>query len=202
MIALVDYGLGNIKAFSNVYNKLNIEYVLASTPETLSTASHIILPGVGAFDHAMQMLNKSGLRDTLEELVLGKKIPVLGICVGMQMMARRSDEGNMEGLGWIAAEVRKFPDSCDDYPLPHMGWNNISLTGEYPLTKDLTDDKRFYFLHSYYMDCEDQSNILALASYSSEFSCIVQNNNIYGIQCHPEKSHKNGISILKNFSEV
>ena len=127
---------------------------------------------------------------------------VHGICVGMQMMARRSDEGNMEGLGWIAAEVRKFPDSCDDYPLPHMGWNNISLTGEYPLTKDLTDDKRFYFLHSYYMDCEDQSNILALASYSSEFSCIVQNNNIYGIQCHPEKSHKNGISILKNFSEV
>lgn len=202
MIAIVDYGLGNIKAFSNVYNRLNIEYVLASTPETLREASHIILPGVGAFDHAMQMLNQSGLRDTLEELVLEKEIPVLGICVGMQMMASRSDEGQMEGLGWIPAEVRKFPNSHDDYPLPHMGWNSISLTGEYSLTNNLTDDRLFHFLHSYYMDCKDKSHILAFTNYGSDFSCIVQNNNIYGIQCHPEKSHKNGIAILKNFSEV
>ena len=204
MIAIVDYGLGNIKAFSNVYKKLNIECIYANKPEQLKGASKIILPGVGAFDHAMEMLNSSGLRDTLDDMVLNKNIPVVGICVGMQMMANNSDEGHLNGLGWIKGTVKKFDFSKNDesLPLPHMGWNNISLDTDDPLFTGLEIDPRFYYLHSYYFQCENEINSIATANYGKKFSCIVKHGNIYGIQCHPEKSHHNGATILKNFSEL
>lgn len=206
MIAIVDYGLGNIKAFENVYKKLNIDCYYAATPEQLLKASKIILPGVGAFDHAMTMLNNSGLRETLDLLVKEKKIPVLGICVGMQMMAESSDEGSLSGLGWIKGTVCKFDHSKlsdnSQFPLPHMGWNSVDLLLDDPLFKGFDPLPEFYYLHSYYFKCRDDNSSIGKADYGIEFSCIIKNENAYGIQCHPEKSHHNGVRILKNFAEL
>ncbi len=206
MIAIVDYGLGNIKAFANVYKRLNIGCYYAATPAELLKASKIILPGVGSFDYAMTMLNNSGLRVTLDQLVKEDHIPVLGVCVGMQMMADSSDEGELAGLGWIKGKVRKFEhiDGADkgNYPLPHMGWNNIELKTNDPLFKGLDASPEFYYLHSYYFDCDDQSFCIGVADYGINFSCIVKSENTYGIQCHPEKSHHNGVELLKNFAEL
>lgn len=206
MIAIVDYGLGNIKAFANVYRRLNIDYCYASTVDDLRSASKIILPGVGAFDHAMRKLNDSGLRDTLDELVLVNRIPVIGICVGMQMMAESSEEGLLAGLGWIPGIVQKFSHLDEamrlKFPLPHMGWNNIVPIKKDPLTDGFDDEKRFYFLHSYYFRCADNDNILSTASYGIEYACMINRQNIYGIQCHPEKSHHNGVKLLSNFASL
>lgn len=206
MITIVDYGLGNIKAFANVYKKLNIPTCYASTTEHLQKASKIILPGVGAFDHAMHKLNSSGLRQTLDNLVLEKKVPVIGICVGMQMMANDSEEGTSKGLGWIHGTVKRFgypqQEIAKKYPLPHMGWNNISPVKASSLVDNLDEYKRFYFLHSYYFECADTSDIVATANYGFDYACIVNRDNVYGIQCHPEKSHHNGVALLKNFAEL
>lgn len=206
MIAIVDYGLGNIKAFANVYKRLNIDALYASSIDQLNKATKIILPGVGAFDHAINMLNKSGLRECLDEMVLAKKVPVIGVCVGMQMMAESSEEGSNQGLGWIKGRVKRFcyPDNqmLLRYPLPHMGWNNISPIKENQLIQKLDDEKRFYFLHSYYFDCAHQTDVIATANYGFDYACIVNHDNVYGIQCHPEKSHHNGVSLLKNFAEL
>lgn len=204
MIAIIDYGLGNIKAFANVYKRLNIPHTFATTPDQLKSASKIILPGVGAFDHAMSMLNKSGLRDVLDDVVLEQKKPVLGICVGMQMMANSSEEGEMAGLGWVPGTVKKFnhTDSIikEKCPLPHMGWNNIIIEKDDALFNNLDVDKRFYFLHSYFFDCDKKQDCIASADYGFKYTCVVQRDNIYGIQCHPEKSHHNGVALLKNFA--
>jgi len=206
MIAIVDYGLGNIKAFANVYKRLNIDYVIASDTETLSLASKIILPGVGAFDYAMHKLEISGLRPCLDHLVLNKKVPVLGVCVGMQLMADASEEGSSKGLGWINGTVRRIanPDTMHHakLPLPHMGWNEIVPVNNSDLLNGLDDEKRFYFLHSYFFECLNSQNVIAKTSYGAEFTCFVNRNNIYGIQCHPEKSHINGMILLKNFASI
>ncbi|WP_439145970.1 imidazole glycerol phosphate synthase subunit HisH [Vibrio sp.] len=200
MIAIVDYGLGNIKAFGNIYKRLNIPYFYAQEASQLKSATHIILPGVGSFDHAMDCLTSSGLRETLDELVLSKRIPVLGICVGMQIMATSSDEGAKSGLGWLETNVKKF-DIKPDLPLPHMGWNNIERVAENPLLCGLDKVPRFYFLHSYHFDSHFDG-VIATAEYADSIGCIVNQDNIYGIQCHPEKSHHNGVALLKNFAEV
>lgn len=206
MITIVDYGLGNIKAFANVYKRLNIPACYASTPEQLQQASKIILPGVGAFDHAMHKLNTSGLRETLDNLVLEKKVPVIGICVGMQMMANDSEEGISKGLGWINGTVKRFSypneEVAKKHPLPHMGWNDINLVKASALVANLDEYKRFYFLHSYYFQCANTADIVATANYGFDYACIVNHGNVYGIQCHPEKSHHNGVALLKNFAEL
>lgn len=204
MIAIVDYGLGNISAFANVYKKLDLPFFIASSPETLGTADKIILPGVGAFDEAMDLLRKSGMRELLEEMVLGRRIPVLGICVGMQMLASSSEEGRLPGLGWIDGVVRKFEVSnlAHKTRLPHMGWNQVSPKNGSPLMRDLSEGSRFYFLHSYYFQCNDRENVLAETEYGSVFSCAVNSGNIFGVQFHPEKSHSNGIQLLKNFGTL
>jgi glutamine amidotransferase len=206
MITIIDYGLGNIKAFGNIYNKLNIPFIYANKPEQLNQATKIILPGVGAFDHAMTLLNKSGMREKLDELVLEKNVPVIGICVGMQMMACSSDEGKLPGLGWIKGTVKKFnlnnTQTCNQYPLPHMGWNILNVQSDLPLLKNLGDTPRFYFLHSYYFECADAGSSIATADYDSTFTCSINSGNAYGIQCHPEKSHQAGIQLLKNFAEL
>ncbi len=204
MIAIVDYGLGNVKAFANIYKKLNVPLVIAKSKADLTGITKVILPGVGAFDHAMQQFNASGMREQVEELVLGAKCPLIGICVGMQMLAAGSDEGHDVGLGWISGRVKKLDATLIPYKtrLPHMGWNDVVRKKENPLLKGFNENSLFYFLHSYYFDCVDANDIVATTSYGMEFAAIVNRDNIFGIQCHPEKSHEFGIAILKNFSEL
>ena len=204
MIGIVDYGLGNIHAFANIYKRLNISAEIASTPQDLRRAEKIILPGVGAFDWAMTRLNESGLRDTLEEMVVGDDKPVLGICVGMQIMANRSDEGQLDGLGWIDGEVRKFDETAftQKTHLPHMGWNDVLPQGNHGLFRDLDSGARFYFLHSYYFAPHNPDHVLAVTDYGGSYASSVRRENVFGVQFHPEKSHRWGIQLLKNFAEI
>lgn len=202
MIRVIDYGLGNISAFLNMYKRLNIDAAVARTPDDLRGADKLILPGVGAFDHAMELLNASGMRATLDELVTQRQVPVLGICVGMQILARGSDEGSAAGLGWIDARVRGFKALQQDLLLPHMGWNDVRPVGDARLFAGLEDECRFYFLHSYYFECGRQQDVAAVSRYGIDFSCAVHAGNIYGVQFHPEKSHHFGAQLLKNFAEL
>ncbi len=202
MITIVDYGLGNVQAIANIYKRLEIPALLARTAADLSGASHIILPGVGAFDWAMSRLNESGMRATLDDLVQKERKPVLGICVGMQMMARDSDEGDEQGLGWFDARVRLFDHSkfLGRTHLPHMGWNDVEPVRTEALFCDLADDARFYFLHSYYFAPHDDRDVIATTVYGDRFACAVRHDNVFGVQFHPEKSHAWGIRLLKNFA--
>lgn len=204
MITIVDYGLGNIAAFANVYNRANINVSIARTADELRGASKLILPGVGHFDHAMELLQQSGMRDTLDDLVLGKKVPIIGVCVGMQILARSSEEGKLPGLGWIEAEVKAFRSqpATQDMALPHMGWNDVRPASPDRLFEGLETGARFYFLHSYYVDCGRQQDVLAICNYGTDFGCAVHSANIYGVQFHPEKSHRFGTRLLKNFAEL
>lgn len=205
MITIVDYGLGNIGAFVNVYKRLNIDVKVARENNQLTDASKIILPGVGSFDYAMSQLNKSGMRQELEKLVLEERIPVLGICVGMQMLANKSDEGKMSGLGWIDGHVRLFRrDSLPlNAPLPHMGWNNVMMVRtDSGITKGFDNESRFYFLHSYYFDCSCAEDIVCETNYGGNFTSMVNKENIYGVQFHPEKSHQSGVRLLYNFATL
>lgn len=202
MITIVDYGLGNIQAFANIYNRLNVPVKFAKTSHDLEGSSHIILPGVGAFDWAMERLDGSGMRATLDRLVREDKKHVLGICVGMQMMARSSDEGSSAGLGWFDANVKRFDESRiqSRTHLPHMGWNDVYPLATDDLFQKLGEGARFYFLHSYYFAPNDPADVLAQTDYGDRFACAVRRGNVYGIQCHPEKSHNWGIQLLKNFA--
>ena len=204
MITIIDYGLGNILAFVNVYNRQNIPVRVAKTPAELEGASRLILPGVGSFDHAMVQLNQSGMRGPIEHMVLEQKVPVLGICVGMQMLADGSDEGSEAGLGWVPGRVRKFDGSKlpKGTLLPHMGWNDVVPAGAGGLFRELEHDSRFYFLHSYYFECAQPADALAHTEYGPAFSCAVRKDNVYGVQFHPEKSHHFGARLLSNFAEV
>jgi imidazole glycerol-phosphate synthase subunit HisH len=204
MIAIIDYGLGNVRAFLNVFKRLNIPARAVTDPSALDAATKIILPGVGHFDHAMERLNASGFRDTLERLVLTDARPVLGVCVGMQMLATGSEEGSQPGLGWIGGTVRAFRDwaPATSLPLPHMGWNDVAAVAQTGLFSQLDAQSRFYFLHSFFFECASQSDAIAVASYGAEFACAVQRNNIFGVQFHPEKSHHFGTRLLQNFAEL
>lgn len=201
MITIVDYGVGNLLSFVNLYRRLNIDCNLARTSADLEGASRIILPGVGSFDHAMESLEQSGMLPVLEKQVLGNGVPVLGICVGMQMLAERSDEGIKPGLGWIKGNVTRF-DPSHVPMLPHMGWNDVNPQVDHPLFNEMGTSPLFYFLHSYYFSCEHAKNILAKTSYGNAFACAVAEKNIHGVQFHPEKSHAAGIQLLRNFSEI
>ena len=200
---MVDYGLGNIQAFVNIYRRLGIPAIAANTASDLRRASRIILPGVGAFDWAMTRLQESGLRGALDEEVLGAKKPVLGICVGMQIMARASEEGTLPGLGWIDGMVVKFDTRLlkTKTHLPHMGWNDAS-----PVRTDTlfagVGRPRYYFLHSYFMQTDREENVLATSRYGVTFTSAARSGNVYGTQFHPEKSHQWGVHLLKNFAEL
>jgi glutamine amidotransferase len=204
MIAIVNYGWGNIRAIANIYKKLNIAVSIAESVQDLRAADKIILPGVGAFDSAMQSLNDSGLRAALEEAVVTTQKPVLGICVGMQMLARRSEEGELDGLGWIEAEVRKFDTAHfpDPTHLPHMGWNDVRPRDDSDLFRELGTEARFYFLHSYYFAPAAAEDVLAETDYYGAFVSSVRSQHIFGVQFHPEKSHQWGITLLRNFAEL
>jgi len=204
MIAIVNYGLGNVLAIANIYKRLGIAAEIVDSPDALKNADRIILPGVGAFDWAMTRLNESGMRDQLEELVIGKRRPVLGICVGMQMMAGRSEEGELPGFHWIDGEVRRFDEGSFTAKtcLPHMGWNDVAPKQNDSLFRGLDQQARFYFLHSYYFSPQRNADVLAETDYNGQFASSVQSENLFGVQFHPEKSHHWGIRLLQNFAEI
>ena len=204
MITIIDYGVGNINAFINVYKRGDIPAKIAKEPADLEGAEKLILPGVGSFDHAMGQLNSSGMREKLDELVLVKQVPVIGICVGMQMMGNSSEEGQLEGLKWIDATVKKFDERKINQvtKLPHMGWNDVVPTTNSRLFEGLEKDSIFYFLHSYYFNCLNPIDIIATSDYGDKFTCAVNHKNIYGIQFHPEKSHHYGEKLLINFANL
>ena len=202
MIGVVDYGAGNIEAILNIYRRLRIDACAVRTPKELRLVDRLILPGVGAFDWAMERLERSGMRTALDEAVLGSQRPVLGICVGMQMMARSSEEGQLPGLGWIDATVHRFDSrsSTGVLILPHMGWNDVAPEGSDPLFQAI-DQPRFYFLHSYYVRTAREENTLATSTYGITFAAAFRRRNIYGVQFHPEKSHGWGVTLLRHFAE-
>ena len=203
MVTLINYGLGNIQAFANTYRLGNIPYKIANTVDDLKEVDRLILPGVGSFDWAMDKLNCSGMRDRIDELVLVEKKKVLGVCVGMQIMASRSEEGELPGLGWIKGRVRQLTTlhSGENFFLPHMGWNSVKAAVENSLLQGI-DDSNFYFLHSYFFQTEDSSNILATSEYHVTFPSAVFNENIFGVQFHPEKSHHWGKELLIKFANL
>jgi len=204
VIHIVDYGLGNIQAFVNIFKRLGFDAIRARSQEDLHEVTKLILPGVGAFDHAMELLDASGMREMLEKLVNQDKVPVLGICVGMQILADSSEEGVRPGLGWVKGHVRSFASNPASaaLPMPHMGWNDVTPIAGSILFKGLENDSRFYFLHSYYFECSDATNATASTDYGFPFDCAIQSENVFGVQFHPEKSHHWGTAFLKNFAEL
>ena len=204
MIAIVDYGSGNISAVANIYKQLKVPHVITGEPAELARADRYILPGVGAFDTVMGDLTCLGIVDTLNEEVIAKGKKALGICVGMQILAGSSDEGEKPGLGWIPGHIRRIDAaSITQRPkLPHMGWNSITPHGDAPLLRGVDLDRGFYFLHNYYFDPEDDSDVMATVRYGQDLPCAVERGHIFGTQFHPEKSHGNGMAIFRNFAEV
>lgn len=204
MITIINYGSGNIKAIGNIYERLKIPFKVANHPEEVIGAEKIILPGVGAFDETISMLDDLGFRKVLDNEVLNNKIPVLGICVGMQILAKRSEEGSLPGLGWIDGEVKKIDKTLlNSKPkIPHLGWNTIKSNNNNALFHNVDEDQGFYFLHSFYFECMKQEDVMSTTFYGKTFASSVNHKNIYGVQFHPEKSHYNGVNLLKNFAEL
>jgi glutamine amidotransferase len=203
MIVIIDYGIGNLASVLNMFKKIGVKDVtISGDKEVIAKADKLLLPGVGAFDTGMKNLEDSGLIPVLNKKVVEDKIPILGICLGMQLLTKRSDEGAKPGLGWIDAETLKFdPDPSLKLKIPHMGWNYIDVKRENKLI-DKEGKKRFYFVHSYYVKCLDPTQSLATSNFGSDFTCAVNKGNIYGTQFHPEKSLKFGMKVLENFSKL
>jgi glutamine amidotransferase len=203
MVTIIDYGSGNIQAISTIYRNLNIEYQVVNKAQNISTeTSRIILPGVGSFDQTMSSLNNSGFRSELEKLVISYKVPILGVCVGMQILAKTSEEGKLDGLGWIDGSVKKFKFAQKGVlRVPHLGWNTIDLKKKSSIFNDFDAQRGFYFIHSFYFECNNEDDVLCKTSYGGDFTSGVQKLNIYGTQFHPEKSHINGVNLLKNFAQ-
>ena len=204
MITLINYGSGNIHAIANIYKRMNIPYVITHDIKDIKSAQKLILPGVGDFDETMKSLNSLGIKNLLDELVLEKKIPMLGVCVGMQILGDSSEEGNLQGFGWIKGQIKKIDTSkLKSKPhLPHMGWNIVTPKKDTPLFDNMVLENGFYFLHSYYFDCNNAADILATTYYGDNFSSAINHENVYGFQFHPEKSHHNGIELFRNFANL
>lgn len=204
MIAIIDYGSGNIAAVANIYKHLKIPYVVTGNPDELRKADSYILPGVGAFDATMRYLNDSGMIAVLNEQIIGQGKKVMGICVGMQILAESSEEGGLAGLGWIPGRVRKIDISLlsNSPKLPHMGWNAITPKDNARLFESVDVERGFYFLHNYYFDATDDNDVSATVQYGMEMPCAVARANVFGMQFHPEKSHANGMAVFRNFAEI
>jgi imidazole glycerol-phosphate synthase subunit HisH len=202
-LVIVDYGIGNVLSIANMLRSASVEAVVSSDPAQIRGASRLIIAGVGAFDAGMDNLNLRGLVPLLRETVFDRQVPVLGICLGMQLLMRSSEEGSREGLGWIdGRSVRIRGDGSTPLKVPHMGWNEIQPARESPLLGGLRDNTRFYFAHSYAAECTNPDDVIANTVYGKAFPAIVSHGNVYGVQFHPEKSHRYGRKLLENFAEA
>lgn len=201
MITIIDYGLGNLVSVKNMLKKLGADSVITDKISEIEKAEKMILPGVGAFDNGMQLIKQKGLLDILNKKATQEKIPVLGICLGMQLLTKGSEEGVEKGLGWVDAQTVKFSFSDRDLKIPHMGWSYINVKKENKLIRK-EDKHRFYFVHSYYVKCNNENEIIASCDYGTEFTCMLNHENIYGAQFHPEKSLKFGMELLNNFNKL
>lgn len=204
MIAIVDYGSGNVAAIADIFKRLKLPHVITRDHNELRSSDRYVLPGVGAFDTTMRTLRNSGLVSLLNDEVHlnGKKI--MGVCVGMQILGDSSDEGMLPGLGWIPGHIRRIdPATLPSRPkLPHMGWNSIKLTGSSSIFDEVDCEQGFYFLHSYYFDAANRNSVMATVNYGNELPCGVAAGNVFGFQFHPEKSHANGVAVFRNFSQI
>lgn len=204
MITIVDYGMGNLASVQNMFKRIGVASEITRDVKKIEEAEKILLPGVGAFDAAVQRIDEAGLRSVLSKKALEDKVPVLGICLGMQLLTQDSEEGKLKGLGWIPAHTVRFQfDASANMKVPHMGWNEIDIVNEYPIVKDLPAEPRFYFVHSYYVKADDEKHVIAKTTYGHPFHSMITNGeNIFGAQFHPEKSHKFGMKLLENFAAI
>jgi imidazole glycerol-phosphate synthase subunit HisH len=200
---IVDYGIGNLGSIMNMLHRIHIDAKISSDPAEIRSADRLIFPGMGSFDKAMSTLDKTGLRPALEEAALDKKTPILGICLGMQLICMGSEEGELPGLGWVEANVKHFNFTSDSsLRIPHIGWNDVHITKNSPLLTGLTPLDRFYFAHSYHVADIPEEYVIGKTTYGYEFASIIQKGNIMAIQCHPERSFMGGAKLLSNFSKV
>ena len=204
MITVLDYRAGNVNSIKKAFYRLGVDCQISNNNKVIKESQKLILPGVGHFKRGMENLKNSDFFDELNNLVLIEKMPVLGICLGMQLMTKKSEEGNIGGLGWIDADVKlfKFLDGKKKFKIPHIGWNNLKINKKEKLFSGIQDDDMFYFVHSYYASLRDEKDSLSKTSYGLEFVSSFHKNNIFGVQFHPEKSHDQGLKILKNFASI
>ena len=202
MITIVDYGMGNLGSVFNMFKKIGVASKITSDLEEIKTATKLLLPGVGSFDKAMERINTSGIKEVLDQKVLVEETPILGICLGMQLLTNSSEEGIEKGLGYINASTKKFSSQDKKMKVPHMGWNLVHKSTKSKLTDGFIQESRFYFVHSYYVEVENQENSILKTNYGLEFDSAIQHENVYGAQFHPEKSHKFGMKLLENFSKI
>lgn len=203
MITIVDYGMGNLKSIQNMFKRIGADAEITGDKDKIAAAHKLLLPGVGAFDAAMERINESGLRELIDMKALKEKVPILGICLGMQVLTESSEEGVLPGLGWIPGRTVKFNFEKDSQlKVPHMGWNQVNVKNDSALLADLPPEPRFYFVHSYHVIADDPQHVLATTEHGIEFTSMVRKDNIYGAQFHPEKSHKYGMKLLENFARL
>jgi len=203
MITIINYGMGNLRSVQKKFQRVGAEVEISSELDVICKSEKLILPGVGHFANGVKKLKESGILKVLNQKVLEEKTPILGICLGMQLMAKHSEEGNIEGLGWFDADVVKFTIKDKlKYKVPHMGWNNASIRKESSLFNNVPKEAMFYFVHSYHIRCNDEKDILTTTEYEYEFTSAIQKDNIYGTQFHPEKSHDWGEQVFRNFAEL
>lgn len=202
MLVIIDYGMGNLGSIKNIIKKIGSDATISNDKQTILNATKLILPGVGNFKEAMINLQKLELISILNQKVLVDKTPILGICLGMQLMTSFSEEGQSNGLNWISAKTTKFNFESDKIKVPHMGWNEISIEKESPFNQNFEKNARFYFVHSYFVTCDNNSDILHATNYFKKFTSAFNRGNIYGVQYHPEKSHSYGFQLIKNFIDL
>lgn len=206
MVVIIDYGMGNLRSILHKLEKLKFEAVISADPDVIARATHLILPGVGHFAKGMHNLAEAGLVDVLNRCVLHNKTPIMGICLGMQLFTRHSEEGDARGLGWIDGDTKRFnfengPGGVDRLRIPHVGWNLLDIKRPCPMLADVQPDQRFYFVHSYHVICDRDENVVATTRYGGDFVSVLRRDNVFGIQCHPEKSHRRGIEVIRRFVE-
>jgi len=206
MIVIIDYGMGNPASIQNMFRKVGRDSVVSNDLNIIKTASAIVLPGIGSFNNGMNKLDKTGIGEILKLKVLDEKVPFLGVCLGMHLLFNKSEEGNVLGLGWISGKVKRFDfqdvANTENLKVPHMGWNVVNPVDDNSIFKTNNNELRYYFAHSFYVQCEDPSDALATSHFGYEFTCAVRKGNIFGVQFHPEKSHRFGMELFKNFLEL